>query len=179
MDATILCRRMANPILVRHCYLCRTPFRALLPGHSELVPRTKSFLRRRPRRPQACTEFGILSLSVLRCQTRTTMLLASARCWRHMECGTGLCEPTHDKARNPKPSASCTLRSVSSQDLLAGLLISFSKVHGYTVVTYEAYNTYARRKVSIPHICREFNVEYKDTFAMLRGLNARFIWEQP
>lgn len=60
-----------------------------------------------------------------------------------------------------------------------GWLISFAKVHGHTVVTHETYNPYARRKVSIPNICQDFNVEYSDTFAMLRKLNIRFKWEKP
>jgi hypothetical protein len=60
-----------------------------------------------------------------------------------------------------------------------GWLISFAKVYGHTVVTHETYNPYARRKVSIPNICQDFNVEYSDTFAMLRKLNVRFNWEKP
>ena len=51
-----------------------------------------------------------------------------------------------------------------------GWLIAYARVHGLTVVTHESFSADVKIKVKIPNVCRTFDVEYVDTFAMLRGL---------
>jgi len=55
-----------------------------------------------------------------------------------------------------------------------GWVISFARVNSYVVVTQEVYSPEIKRKVPIPNVCREFDVECIDTFNMLRELNIRF-----
>jgi len=55
-------------------------------------------------------------------------------------------------------------------------LIAYAKIHGLIVVTLEEYSKDARRKVLIPNVCEAFNVEYVDTFKMLRDLGISFHW---
>jgi len=56
-----------------------------------------------------------------------------------------------------------------------GWLIACAKAGGFVVVTHEAYNRDIRKKVQIPNVCRQFQVEYVNTFEMLRELGIRFI----
>ena len=57
-----------------------------------------------------------------------------------------------------------------------GWLVAYARVHGFVLVTHEAYALDARRKVPIPNVCRAFNIPFVDTFAMLKDLNVRFGW---
>ena len=43
------------------------------------------------------------------------------------------------------------------------------------MVTYEQFAPDARRKVPIPNVCVEFDIEYVSTFEMLRVLGEKFI----
>lgn len=53
-------------------------------------------------------------------------------------------------------------------------LIAYARVQDCTVVTSEIFAPGAK-KVKIPNICKEFEVEYSDSFTMLKRLNARFV----
>jgi len=55
-----------------------------------------------------------------------------------------------------------------------GWLVAYAKMKGYVVVTHEVLAPDVRRKVPIPNVCKEFDVEYIDTFEMLRRLGVRF-----
>jgi hypothetical protein len=55
-------------------------------------------------------------------------------------------------------------------------IIAACKVHQLVLVTKETYST-SKKKVKIPNICREFDVEYIDDFEMIRKLEAKFILE--
>lgn len=55
-----------------------------------------------------------------------------------------------------------------------GWLIAYAKVKGLTVVTHEKFNAYIKRKIPIPNVCKVFNVQYIDTFNMLRKLGIKF-----
>ena len=57
-----------------------------------------------------------------------------------------------------------------------GWLIAYAQVHGLTVITQEVYDPNVKRKVPIPNVCRQFDVQYGDTFMMLRSLGVRFDW---
>jgi len=56
-----------------------------------------------------------------------------------------------------------------------GWLVAYAKVDDYTVVTHEVYAQDARNRVPIPNICRAFDIQYTDTFEMLRVLGVKFV----
>ncbi len=68
------------------------------------------------------------------------------------------------------PAAKSQFASVAD-----GWVIAYAKTNGVVVVTHEEYAPDARKKVPIPNVCLEFNVEYCDTFAMLRTLKVQFV----
>jgi len=55
-----------------------------------------------------------------------------------------------------------------------GWLVAYSMVHAAVVVTNEQPRPESRNRVLLPDVCVQFNVTYKDTFAMLRELGVRF-----
>lgn len=54
-------------------------------------------------------------------------------------------------------------------------IIAKAKSIGAIVVTHEAHAAPNTKKVKIPNICRQFDVDCVDTFQFLRELNARFV----
>jgi hypothetical protein len=56
-----------------------------------------------------------------------------------------------------------------------GWLVAFAKVNGLIVVTHEEYAPQAKRIVKIPNVCVEFEVDYCNTFDMLRDVDERFV----
>lgn len=60
-----------------------------------------------------------------------------------------------------------------------GWLAAYAKIHNHILVTHEEYASAARRRVPLPNVCKQFNIDYVDTFAMLRELEARFLWNPP
>jgi hypothetical protein len=60
-----------------------------------------------------------------------------------------------------------------------GWLVAYARAYGGIVVTHEEYAPDARKRVKIPNVCKQFEVAYTDTFAMLRDLQARFDWTAP
>ena len=75
---------------------------------------------------------------------------------------------------NPRFNAAAKAEFASKAD---GWLVAYSMVNDTIVVTNEVYNPNIRRSVKIPNICREFGVDYQNTYSMLRDLNAQFEWE--
>lgn len=59
-----------------------------------------------------------------------------------------------------------------------GWVIAYAKAHDCIVVTHEVFNQDSKRRVPIPNVCREFDVDYVDTFKMLRSLEVRFGWDK-
>ena len=59
-----------------------------------------------------------------------------------------------------------------------GWLAAYARVHNVVVVTQEVFNADVRKRVPLPNVCREFGVDYRDTFEMLRELEARFDWRR-
>jgi len=55
-----------------------------------------------------------------------------------------------------------------------GWLVAYARSTSGIVVTHEILNPNIKTKVPIPNVCREFGVNYHDTFAMLRQLGVRF-----
>lgn len=56
-----------------------------------------------------------------------------------------------------------------------GWVIAYARVNGLIVVTHEEYAPDAKKKVPIPNVCLEVDVEYVNTFEMLKELNVQFI----
>ena len=55
-----------------------------------------------------------------------------------------------------------------------GWLVAYAIVHGVAVVTNEQPQPNSRSRILLPDVCEQFNVTYKDTFAMLHKLAVRF-----
>jgi hypothetical protein len=49
-------------------------------------------------------------------------------------------------------------------------LIAYAKTHDCCVVTQESYKDGVRKQVPIPNVCLEFEVQWVDTFGMMRRL---------
>lgn len=56
-----------------------------------------------------------------------------------------------------------------------GWLVAFARVNDPAVVTHEQYAPQAKTDVKIPNICVEFDVEYCDTFEMIRRVKEQFV----
>ncbi|MEK4381930.1 DUF4411 family protein [Aeribacillus sp. FSL K6-2848] len=52
-------------------------------------------------------------------------------------------------------------------------LVAFAKTYNFIVVTHEQFNADIKKRIPIPNVCREFNVQYVNTFEMLRRLNIK------
>ena len=59
-----------------------------------------------------------------------------------------------------------------------GWLAAYARVHSAVVVTQEVYSPGVRKRVPLPNVCRQFGVDYRDTFGMLRELEVRFNWRR-
>jgi len=55
-----------------------------------------------------------------------------------------------------------------------GRLVAYAKVHDLKVVTQEQPRPESRSRVLLPDVCKQFQVRYQDTFAMLKVLGARY-----
>ena len=60
-----------------------------------------------------------------------------------------------------------------------GWLVAYSTVNDTCVVTNEAFDLNVRKNVKLSKVCEQFGVNYQDTYAMLRWLEAHFNWEPP
>jgi hypothetical protein len=58
-----------------------------------------------------------------------------------------------------------------------GWLAAYARAHpNHVLVTHEEYSPDAKKRVPLPNVCRQFGVDYTDTFAMLKQLKTRFDW---
>jgi len=57
-----------------------------------------------------------------------------------------------------------------------GWLVAYAMVHDVTVVTNEQPRPESRNRILLPDVCVQFDVPYKDTFAMLTDLGGRDEW---
>ncbi len=53
-------------------------------------------------------------------------------------------------------------------------MAAYARVHNMTVVTLETFDANIKRRVKLPNVCRQFGVEYVNTFEMLRRIGIRF-----
>jgi len=68
------------------------------------------------------------------------------------------------------PAAKAEFASVAD-----GWVIAYAKVNGLIVVTHEEYAADVKKKVPIPNVCLEFDVDYVNTFKMREDLQVTFI----
>jgi hypothetical protein len=57
-----------------------------------------------------------------------------------------------------------------------GWLVAYAAVHDLVVVTHESHEPNRKNAVKIPNACDQFEVEWVDTFSMLRELEVKFDW---
>jgi len=55
-----------------------------------------------------------------------------------------------------------------------GWLVAFCSAKKFTLVTQETYDEFVKKKIPIPNICKEFKVDYIDTYELIRQLNGSF-----
>jgi len=67
------------------------------------------------------------------------------------------------------PQAKAEFSSVAD-----GWVVAYAKANSLVVVTHEEFAPDAKKKVPIPNVCVEFEVEHLNTFEMLRDLKVKF-----
>ena len=75
--------------------------------------------------------------------------------------------------RNPQYFDQAKAKFATEAD---GWLVAYAMVHGVTVITNEQSRPQSRNRILLPDVCAQFNVIYKDTFAMLHELAVRYEW---
>ncbi len=74
---------------------------------------------------------------------------------------------------NPQFTDAARVEFAGSAD---GWLAAYAMANGAVVVTNEVSAPEARRKVPLPDLCRQFDIQCINTFEMLRGLGVQFEW---
>lgn len=75
--------------------------------------------------------------------------------------------------RNPQYLDQAKAKFATEAD---GWLVAYAMAKNVVVVTNEQPRPQSRNRILLPDVCTQFNVEYKDTFAMLKDLAVRFGW---
>lgn len=100
---------------------------------------------------------------------------------------TGLFLPISDKETQSQfsrvsqyiASQQSQMKAGALDDFLSGadpwLIAKALTMPDCVVVTHEQFNPEIRRKYSIPNVCQHFNVQWMDTFAVLKHTKAKFI----
>ena len=55
-----------------------------------------------------------------------------------------------------------------------GWIAAYASVNHLTVVTLETFDPNIKVRVKLPNVCRQFNIDYINTFELLRRLGIRF-----
>ena len=55
-----------------------------------------------------------------------------------------------------------------------GWIAAYAREIEATVVTLETYDANIKRKVKLPNVCRQFKIDYINTFDLLRRLGVSF-----
>lgn len=53
-------------------------------------------------------------------------------------------------------------------------VLSFALANSYTIVTHEVLDLNIKKRIPIPNVCRVFDIDYCDTFELLRELKFSF-----
>lgn len=56
-------------------------------------------------------------------------------------------------------------------------LVATAKSLESVIITHEQYNPYDKKKVLLPNICKDFNVQCIDTYDLLEFLDVKFLIE--
>ncbi len=89
-------------------------------------------------------------------------------------------EDTQNEFRNIADFVQANYKTEVAAEFLSGAdswLIAVCKVHHTVLVTNETFSP-SKKKVKIPNICKEFEVDYINDFEMIRKLNAKFVLEK-
>ncbi len=58
-----------------------------------------------------------------------------------------------------------------------GWLVAYAMSEGKIIVTNEQSRPTARNRILLPDVCKQFHVNYEDTFSLLKKLNIQFTWK--
>lgn len=75
--------------------------------------------------------------------------------------------------RNPQYFDQAKAKFATEAD---GWLVAYAMVHAVTVITNEQPRPQSRNRILLPDVCAQFNVMYRDTFAMLNEFAVRYEW---
>ena len=75
--------------------------------------------------------------------------------------------------RNPQYFDQAKAKFATEAD---GWLVAYAMVHAVTVITNEQPRPQSRNRILLPEVCAQFNVMYRDTFAMLNEFAVRYEW---
>jgi len=79
--------------------------------------------------------------------------------------------------RNPQYFDNAKAKFATEAD---GSLVAYARVHeNIEIVTNEQPSPEARARVLLPHVCNQFDVLYRDTFAMLKSSGVRYTFQVP
>lgn len=59
-----------------------------------------------------------------------------------------------------------------------GWLVAYARAKKAIVVTNEQPQPDSKRRILLPDVCKQFNVEYHNTFTLLKELRIRFDWKE-
>ena len=59
-----------------------------------------------------------------------------------------------------------------------GWLVAYASGSNAIVVTNERPHPESKSRIPLPEVCNQFNVEYRDTFSMLRRLEVQLTWSE-
>jgi hypothetical protein len=59
-----------------------------------------------------------------------------------------------------------------------GWLVAYARVHPGIVVTNEQPQPNSKSRILLPDVCRQFDIEYQNTFTMLRELKVKYDWKE-
>ena len=63
-------------------------------------------------------------------------------------------------------------------DIADGWLAAYAKTHNAYLVTNEVFDASTKKKIPLPNLCKEFNIEYFNIIEMLRKFGVRFDMRQ-
>ena len=57
-------------------------------------------------------------------------------------------------------------------------LVAYAKAKNLTLVTQEVFAANVKARIPIPNVCKTFDVNYTDSFTMLKNLSVQFNWDE-
>lgn len=78
--------------------------------------------------------------------------------------------------RHAKYTASAKAKFATAAD---GWLVAYARAHRHIVVTNEQPRPESKSRILLPDVCTQFEVQYLNTFAMLRQMAILYEWRSP